>query len=315
MSSSPSNPSDASRPTPQALAGWVAAVGASYAAHPQIGHVGSAGLPSRARVRELLDLLRRLMFPGFHDERPPAAADLDRHLAGLLAEADAILFEQVRQSLRYADARCRADGEARRICDAFWAALPEARRVLATDVQAAFEGDPAAVHTDETVFCYPGVEAVFTHRLAHQLHLLKVPMVPRIMAELAHAVTGVDIHPGATIGESFFIDHGTGVVIGETCVIGRRVKVYQGVTLGALSTRGGQAIRGKRRHPTIEDDVTIYPNSTILGGDTVVGARSVIGGGAFVTQSVPADLTFLPARLAPEVRSQLKSATDFGHGI
>ena len=166
--------------------------------------------------------------------------------------------------------------------------MPDLRHAISLDVQAAFDGDPAAKGTDEAVFCYPGIDAIFTHRVAHKLCTLGVPMLPRIMSEYAHNETGVDIHPGATIGESFFIDHATGVVIGETCVIGDRVKVYQGVTLGALSTKGGQSWRGRKRHPTIEDDVTIYAGATILGGDTVIGARSTIAGSVFITQLGPA---------------------------
>src|SRR6185436_19444164 len=154
--------------------------------------------------------------------------------------------------------------------------LPALRATLATDVQAAFEGDPAASDTDEIIFSYPGLFAISVYRIAHELHKNQVPLIPRIMTEYAHNLTGIDIHPGATIGDYFFIDHGTGVVIGETSVIGQRVKLYQGVTLGALSTRGGQTLRGARRHPTLEDEVTVYSGATILGGGTVVGAGAVI---------------------------------------
>jgi serine O-acetyltransferase len=187
---------------------------------------------------------------------------------------------------------------------AFLERTPELRRLLSLDVEAAFEGDPAASNTDETIFCYPGVDAIFTHRVAHELWKLKVPLLPRIMSEYAHNETGIDIHPGATIGESFFIDHGTGVVIGETAQIGNRVKLYQGVTLGALSTKGGQAWRGRKRHPTIEDDVTIYAGAIILGGETVIGKGSVIGGSVFLTQSVPAYHTV--SMKAPELRMSVR---------
>ena len=182
----------------------------------------------------------------------------------------------------------RADQQAQHATLAFLERLPLLRRLLGTDVQAAFEGDPAAFNTDETIFCYPGIDAIFVHRVAHELYRLNVPLLPRIMSEYVHNETGIDVHPGATIGESFFIDHGTGVVIGETTVIGKRVKVYQGVTIGALSTKGGQAWRGRKRHPTIEDDVTIYGGAIILGGNTVIGCGSTIGGAVFLTQSVPA---------------------------
>src|SRR3989454_8035017 len=159
--------------------------------------------------------------------------------------------------------------------------------MLAADVQAAFDGDPAAQSTDETIFCYPGLFAIFVQRLAHEFHQLKVPLLPRIMTEYAHSLTGIDIHPGAKLGKSFFIDHGTGVVIGETTEIGDDVKIYQGVTLGALAPAFGQLLRGQKRHPTIEDDVTIYAGATILGGDTVIGQGAVIGGNVFITSSVP----------------------------
>ena len=158
-----------------------------------------------------------------------------------------------------------------------------------SDLEAAFQGDPAAKYRDEIILSYPGMFAITVNRLAHELFLLEVPLIPRIMTEYAHSITGIDIHPGATIGKYFFIDHGTGVVVGETTVIGDRVKIYQGVTLGALSTRGGQKLRDVRRHPTIEDDVTIYSGASILGGETVVGKNSVIGSNVFITSSIPAD--------------------------
>ena len=167
--------------------------------------------------------------------------------------------------------------------------IPDVRAMLETDLEAAFQGDPAAKYRDEIILSYPGMFAITVNRLAHELFLLEVPLIPRIMTEYAHSITGIDIHPGATIGKYFFIDHGTGVVVGETTVIGDRVKIYQGVTLGALSTRGGQKLRDVRRHPTIEDDVTIYSGASILGGETVVGKNSVIGSNVFITSSIPAD--------------------------
>lgn len=180
------------------------------------------------------------------------------------------------------------DHAAAEIVRTYLNALPEIRRKLAHDVQAAFDGDPAAQNTDETIYCYPGLIAISVQRLAHVLYKLNVPMMPRIMTEYAHSLTGIDIHPGAELGERFFIDHGTAVVIGETTTIGRNVTVYQGVTLGALSPAYGQQLRGVKRHPTIEDNVTIYAGATILGGDTVIGHGSVIGGNVFITTSVPA---------------------------
>lgn len=172
-------------------------------------------------------------------------------------------------------------------CDRFLDKLVEVQDILVTDVDAAYEGDPAAYSKDEIIYSYPGIYAIMVYRLAHELQLLEVPLIPRIMTEHAHSKTGIDIHPGAQIGKYFFIDHGTGIVIGETTVIGEHVKVYQGVTLGGLSTSGGQLLKGKKRHPTIEDNVTIYSGASILGGNTVIGEGALIGGNAFVTKSVP----------------------------
>lgn len=173
-------------------------------------------------------------------------------------------------------------------CMAFLRCIPKVRALIETDVQAAYDGDPAAYNTDEIIFSYPGLYAIMVNRIAHELYQLGIPLIPRIMTEHAHSLTGIDIHPGATIGKYFFIDHGTGIVVGETTVIGDNVKVYQGVTLGALSTKGGQKLKSKKRHPTIEDNVTIYSGASILGGETVIGAGAVIGGNAFITASIPA---------------------------
>jgi serine O-acetyltransferase len=208
------------------------------------------------------------------------------------------LYDQVRCCLRYAkslpepaadgDASCAAcDRHAAAVVATFLGRVPAVRAMLADDVQAAFDGDPAAQNTDETIFCYPGLLAITVQRLAHEFYALGVPLLPRIMTEYAHSLTGIDIHPGAKLGRRLFIDHGTGVVIGETTEIGDNVKIYQGVTLGALAPGYGQLLRGQKRHPTIEDDVTIYAGATILGGDTVIGRGSTIGGNVFVTTSVP----------------------------
>ena len=180
-----------------------------------------------------------------------------------------------------------ASRRAQEISIAFFRAIPDVRAVAQTDVEAFFEGDPAAYSSDEIIFCYPGLFAVTVYRLAHVLYTLEVPMLPRMMTEHAHSITGIDINPGATIGNYFFIDHGTGIVVGETTRIGDHVKIYQGVTLGALTTRGGQSLRGKRRHPTIEDNVTIYAGASILGGGTVIGRDCVIGSNVFITHSIP----------------------------
>jgi serine O-acetyltransferase len=207
-----------------------------------------------------------------------------------------VIFKLIRQItivLRY-DKKYEALEEdevnkaAERITFDFLGRIPKIRALIDTDVQAAYDGDPAAYNKDEIIYSYPGLYAILVNRLAHELFLLGVPLIPRVMTEHAHSKTGIDIHPGATIGKYFFIDHGTGIVIGETTEIGDYVKVYQGVTLGALSTRGGQSLRNKKRHPTIEDNVTIYSGASILGGETVVGKNAVIGGNAFITRSVPA---------------------------
>ncbi|MEX2671181.1 MAG: hypothetical protein WD294_03610 [Phycisphaeraceae bacterium] len=273
----------------------------SYQADDRTQHLDATFLPNRVRTIELLELIRQVIFPGFFDEHRITTENVRFHVGELLTQIDDTLYEQIRQALRYEKNRtgepgagdnCTAcDTRARELTDALLNELPELRRQLALDVQAAFDGDPAANSTDETIFCYPGVDAIFIHRVAHELYKLEVPLLPRIMSEYAHNETGIDIHPGAAIGESFFIDHGTGVVIGETCIIGDRVKLYQGVTLGALSTKGGQAWRGRKRHPTLGNDVTIYGGAIILGGETIVGEGSTIGGSVFITSSVPAGHT------------------------
>ena len=270
----------------------------SYRADDRMHHLDATFLPNRDKCIEVIELLRRIVFPGFFDEHRVTSEAVRFHVGELLSQVQDLLYEQIREALRYelnrtsgtgvGDQCEECDGKAQKLTAAFLNQIPELRRVLATDVQAAFDGDPAARSTDEAIFSYPGIDAVFVYRVAHALCELEVPLIPRIMSEYIHNETGVDIHPGATIDESFFIDHGTGVVIGETCVIGKRVKVYQGVTLGALSTKGGQEWRGRKRHPTIEDDVTIYGGAIILGGSTVIGRGATIGGSVFLTSSVPA---------------------------
>ncbi len=281
-------------------AGLVRRLVDSVMAEARTRHLGEAPMPSREAVAELVDLIRQVVFPGFFGPRGLTQAGLEDHLAALTHRIRAHAIEQIGSVLHYArhvppgqmragpSEECRRDAE--RIAEAFLEGLPALREAIALDVQAAFDGDPAASHTDETIFCYPGVDAVFAHRVAHALHELGAPLLPRIIAEQAHSRTGIDIHPGARIGRSFFIDHGAGVVIGETTVIGDHVKMYQGVTLGAKSfprDEGGRIIRGQKRHPTIGDRVTIYAGAVILGGDTVVGEDCVISGGVFITDSVP----------------------------
>jgi serine O-acetyltransferase len=252
--------------------------------------------PSRAAVAGVVDDLRTVLYPRHFGASGLASRSL-RYLIGVrLAKAQVALREQVRCGLALACEECldrgrceRCTGQAGEITSAFLQRLPRIRGLLDRDVQAAFEGDPAARFLDETLFCYPGVTAILSHRLAHELHNLSVPLIPRIVAELAHAATGIDIHPSAQIGGSFFIDHGTGVVIGETCLIGERVRIYQGVTLGARSfttDHDGQLIKGLLRHPIVEDDVVIYAGATILGRITI-GRGASIGGNVWLTRSVP----------------------------
>lgn len=280
----------------------------SYEVSGGINRIGDVELPSHARVDGVLSRLLTIIFPGFHGGRIDAKACMETVVA---AELDAVFVELstiVETTLAYC-ARTEvqapvpppapADGEtlrevAARVTVTYLDELPAIRDLVKGDVQAAFEGDPAATSRDEVILCYPGLLAVAVHRLAHPLYRLGVPFVPRIMNEWAHARTGTDIHPGARIGPAFFIDHATGVVIGETSKLGARVKIYQGVTLGALSFRrapDGSLVKGGKRHPTIEDDVTIYANATILGGGTVIGRGAVIGGGCWVTRSVPPGAT------------------------
>ena len=270
--------------------GLVEAIAASYLAEPTTRHIDAGRLPSRDRVIELTHLLRELLFPGYFGRQNLTTARLAYHIGDLLSSIHDLLDEQIRlavrhQVARHPDAATELDAEV--IVGEFLAEIPRLRAILATDVQAAFSGDPAASDTDEIIFSYPGFFAITVYRLAHELHLRRVPLIPRMMSEYAHSVTGVDIGPGATIGDHFFIDHGTGVVIGETATIGRHVKIYQGVTLGALSTRGGQKLRGVKRHPNLEDEVTVYSGASVLGGDTTIGRGAVISGNVFVTQSVP----------------------------
>ena len=251
--------------------------------------------PSRLAVKNVLKTLRRVLFPGyFGPEMLSAAASPSYFIGNTLIEVERELRGQIVTALTYTSddpgARCAPDEVQQRadeIMAAFFAELPNIQRVLLTDVQALFDGDPAAGSKEEVIFAYPGLYAIYVYRIAHVLYEQKVPIIPRIMTELAHSGTGIDIGAGAKIGEYFFIDHGTGVVIGETTEIGDHVKLYQGVTLGALSTRGGQRLAGVKRHPTIEDNVTIYSNASVLGGETVIGEGSVIAGSTFVTFSVP----------------------------
>jgi serine O-acetyltransferase len=279
---------------------------ASYEANEKIGLRRGEELPSPREVAEVVHELREILFPGFSGGRRAIGSQLSSQIEARLAHVRVRLAEQVYRGLYH---RCRERGRDHDICmrasidiaDRLVESLPELRGILLTDVQAAFEGDPASTGTDEILFTYPGIQAIVVYRIAHRLRQLGALIVPRMMTELAHSETGIDIHPGATIGERFFIDHGTGVVIGETTVIGRGVRVYQGVTLGALTLPSGQAraLAKQKRHPTIEDDVIIYANATILGGDTVIGRGAVIGGNSWITASVPSPLARNGARARP----------------
>jgi len=249
-------------------------------------------LPNRNAIIDTTKALRQLVFPSYFGRTNFRRDIQDYHIGDLLICIIESLTKQITLALKHQSVKSENLGEehyhmeAERICYEFMSKIPQIREYLATDVIAAFDGDPAAKSRDEIVFCYPGVFAISIHRLAHELYDLSVPLIPRIMSEYAHNITGIDIHPGATIGKHFFIDHGTGVVIGETAIIGEHVKIYQGVTLGALSTRGGQKLRGVRRHPCLKDEVTVYSGASILGGNTIVGKGVVIGSNVFITKSV-----------------------------
>jgi serine O-acetyltransferase len=274
---------------------------ATYTECSRINHLGHKPLPSREAIVEILADLMDVLYPGFVRRQNLHIGNVEYHVGDLVDGLHDKLTQQIARALLHE--QDEADGLPAEIRPVDFEALaqqktidflnrlPEVRKQLELDVQAALEGDPAAKSYSEIIFCYPGVEAVTVYRLAHELLLLGVPLIPRMMTEFAHSKTGIDIHPGARIGSSFFIDHGTGVVIGETCDIGSHVKLYQGVTLGALSfprDAAGNIIRGMKRHPTLEDDVVVYANATILGGDTVIGHHAVIGSSVWLTHSVEA---------------------------
>ena len=247
--------------------------------------------PSRSAIVGIIKDLRRVLFPRYFGDERPCASGPQYFIGETLTRIEYELHREVREALLFRGgdnlSYHEADAQASQICSDFFYRLPEIQRMLFDDVQAAYDGDPAAQSREEIIYSYPGFFAISVYRIAHVFYELNVPLIPRIMSEYAHSYTGVDINAGADIGRFFFIDHATGVVIGETTKIGEHVKIYQGVTLGAISLRAGQKLAGKKRHPTIEDNVTIYSNASVLGGNTVVGAGSVIAGSTFVTQSVP----------------------------
>jgi len=276
-----------------------------------LAHIRSANgndryLPSRDAVVEMVESLRAVLFPGYFGTSELTAESLRFHVGATLDRVLRILREQVQRCLLFVHDQGLKDDSGREerafeVVRSFLARLPEVRRLLATDVKAAYEGDPAATSPDEAIVCYPGIQAIANVRLAHELYRLGVPLLPRMITEHAHSITGIDIHPGATIGEEFFIDHGTGVVIGETCEIGNRVRVYQGVTLGAKSfplDEHGNPIKGIPRHPIVEDDVIIYGGATILGRVTI-GRGSAIGGNVWLTHSVPPGSRITQAQVLP----------------
>ena len=263
---------------------------ASYARAGGINHLDGKNLPSKRAITNITCDLLRLLFPGFFDEKLIHSSEIKAETAALLDTVIGSLEDELRKSLEYhppADlAKKDIPTAAHALTLEFLGRLPRIREILQTDVEAAFNGDPAALSKEEVIVAYPFIEAIAVQRLAHELYKKNVPLIPRIMTEWAHARTGMDLHPGARIGSHFFVDHCTGTVVGETAIIGNHVKMYHSVTLGAKSTAGGQQLRGHKRHPTIEDRVTIYPGATILGGETIIGAGSTIGGNVFIMDSV-----------------------------
>ena len=248
--------------------------------------------PDKDIVIDILEKIKIIIYPGYYKNSNYKTYTVRNNISILLEDIIYNLIKQTSIVLRYSPEYENADGDtiadaSERITFEFLEKIPKIRAYIETDIQAAFDGDPAAYNKDEIICTYPGLYAIFTSRIAHELYVLGVPLIPRIMTEHAHSITGIDIHPGTTIGKYFFIDHGTGIVIGETTEIGDNVKIYQGVTLGALSTRGGQSLKNTKRHPTIKDNVTIYSGASILGGETVIGKNVVVGGNAFITSSVP----------------------------
>jgi serine O-acetyltransferase len=265
---------------------------ASYARVGGINHLDGANLPSKSAIAQITIDLLRLIFPGFFDDKSLHSSEIKMETANLMDSVLGRLEDELYKSLRAQpkasehsskDLRSRAHD----LAFVFLSALPEIRDLLQTDADAAFRGDPAALSKEEVIVAYPFIEAIAVQRMAHQLYLSEVPLIPRIMTEWAHSRSGMDIHPGARIGSHFFVDHCTGTVIGETAIIGRHVKMYQGVGLVARSLAGGQQLKGLKRHPTVEDSVTIYANATIVGGETVIGEGSTIGANVFLMQSVP----------------------------
>jgi serine O-acetyltransferase len=300
----------------------------TYTEVPSINHLGHLPLPSYEEVITAVEDLREIIYPGFRRRTGLHIGNVTYHVGDLIDRLHDRLTTQIARALRHDERICHGDdprldevdfeakGQAMAID--FLERIVEVRRILATDVKAAYDGDPACRSRDEVIFCYPGLEAITIYRLAHEMHLLGVPFIPRMLTEWAHKQTGIDIHPGAKIGNHFFIDHGTGVVVGETCHIGNHVKLYQGVTLGALSfptDADGNLIRNVKRHPTIEDRVVIYANATVLGGKTVIGHDSVVGSSVWLTKSVAPHTTVTieapQLRIRAEVPDDMNAETNY----
>lgn len=288
--------------TEQQLAALVEAILDSYARQGHINHLDGSNLPSRASVDRLLNDLLSVVFPGFLGEDPVDELSSRYFVGERCARSLRALERIIGQALGVQCGRpastpprpfAEVQAEARAHALDLLAHIPTLRQALALDVRAALDGDPAACSGPEVITSYPGITAIAVHRIAHHLYLREVPLIPRMMAEIVHGRTGIDIHPGAQVGPSFFIDHGTGVVIGETTIIGAHVKLYQGVTLGALSVDDRDRSRDRKRHPTLEDSVTVYAGATILGGDTTIGANSTVGGNVWLTHSVPPGTTVM----------------------
>lgn len=292
---------------------------ASYESAGGLNNRDAHNLPSTRAVGQVCEDLLQILFPGFHDDDAVYRGSLEELTAVRLASVIERLTDQVRKGVRMGNP-CRPTGRTPPIIRKFCQALPDVRALLRTDIEAAFEGDPATLHREEVILSYPCIEAIAIQRLSSRLFYFGAPVVPRMMTEWAHRRTGIDIHPGATIGTHFFIDHGTGVVVGETCIIGNHVKLYHGVTLGARSfvkDEAGHVVKGGKRHPDVDDHVTIYPNATILGGETVIGANSTIGANVFLTHSVPPNslVVYEEKQLVVRDKAPKKRVGDFEYSI
>lgn len=271
--------------------------------------------PDKTEVRELVNKLYRVIYPGYYRDRSVKIYNPKNTFAVTVEDVFYHLNKQVTLALDFGTKKGSMTAQERekesyRVCKEFFERIPAVREYIETDLLATYDGDPAAGCFEEIILAYPGLFAITVYRIAHELYKLQVPVLPRLMTEYAHSETGIDIHPGAEIGKFFFIDHGTGIVIGETTEIGRNVKIYQGVTLGALSTRGGQKLSGRKRHPTICDNVTIYAGASILGGDTIIGENTVIGGNTFITRSIDANTVVSMKNLEMEYRDNRNRHTE-----